>query len=462
MVASFGEEYGLNFLGKAHAQREANLCAKTTLVPHMEHNTLPENIHSKNIYIKGDNLEALRHLQKTHKGKIHCIYIDPPYNTGSQDFAYADTFGYSKEDLVHMGLSESHAQHILDNTSSSHLSHSAWLAFMWPRLSLAKILLHEQGNIFISIDEHELAHLKLLCDEIFGEENFVGQWNWFKSATPSNLSHKIKRNVEYILCYEKQRHALRYAGIKKKSASNNGLMNQSNAVSVLTFPPHVVSTGLADAIYKKGAYGTKNYAIELLEDTQVDKGYFVQEVHLRGKFKWRQEKLHKEIAKGTQLSIKTVAFSPSYEKKAYAPEVPPNVIDAKVFVDTAENAGKALKELFGNVNVFPYPKPASLLQYLISFVDNPQGIILDFFAGSGSTAEGVMRLNAADNGQRSYILVQQDAPCKAHSEAFKAGYASICDIGIERIKRSAKKIQSETEASIDYNFKIFSLESNEA
>ena len=191
--------------------------------------------------------------------------------------------------------------------------HSNWLNMMYPRLKLARNLLKDDGVIFISIDDNEVENLKKICNEIFGEENFIGQFNWYKSETPPNLSRKIKKNIEYILVYEKIINNNKYEGVQKFSKSDNGLLNQTNSVKTLTFPKNIVQTKLNNQIIKKGKYGTENYEIILEEDTEIKNNIFIKEVKLTSKFKWSQNKLIEEIDKGTVISIKTKTLSPSYD-----------------------------------------------------------------------------------------------------------------------------------------------------
>lgn len=332
------------------------------------------------ILIEGDNLEALTALTYTHEGRIDVIYIDPPYNTGNKDFVYNDSF-VDREDGYR---------------------HSKWLSFMSKRLRIAKRLLSDKGVIFISIDDNEQAQLKMLCDEVFGERNFVDIFSWNKTETPANLSLKTKKAIEYILCYTKTQNSIKFRGLNKSSTSNNGLMNQTNSEHILVFPANVVDTKLSNGIYSKGMYGTASYKIELLEDTTVEEGKFTKPVILKGKFKWGQENLEREIRKGTQVSIKTKAFSPSYEKAEYEPEVPWNLINKSFGVDTNESASTELKQIVG-AGLFDFPKPTSLIKYLINFIK--ADTILDFFAGSGTTLHATMQLNAEDGGRRQCILV---------------------------------------------------------
>lgn len=332
------------------------------------------------ILIEGDNLEALTTLSYTHEGKIDVIYIDPPYNTGNKDFIYNDSFVDAEDSF----------------------RHSKWLSFMSKRLKIAKRLLSDKGVIFISIDDNEQAQLKLLCDELFGARNFIDIFSWNKTETPANLSLKTKKAIEYILCYSKYRNTEKFRGLAKTSVSNNGLMNQTNIEHELVFPKNTVDTRLPNGIYKKGVYGTSSYRIELLEDVEVLNGYFITPVRLYGKFKWGQNYLDAEIKRGTQISIKTKVFSPSYEKKEYEPEVPWNLINRSFGVETNESASSELKAILGD-NLFDFPKPSSLIKYLMNFIN--ASIVLDFFAGSGTTLHATMQLNAEDGGRRQCILV---------------------------------------------------------
>lgn len=333
------------------------------------------------VLIEGDNLNALAALSYSHAGKIDVIYIDPPYNTGNKDFVYNDSF-VDKEDGYR---------------------HSKWLSFMNRRLRIAKKLLSEKGVIFISIDENEVAPLRLLGDKIFSEKNFVGQWNWFKSATPPALSKKIKRTIEYVLCWKTTANDYTFQGTKKVSKSNDPFTKPQNTFKILTFPKGSITCAQNDGVLRAGIYGTNKFPNELLDDLVIEKGKNANEVRFKNRFIWVQETLDKNIVEGLyiELSAKGVL---SYKRSNYAPEVPPNFIDSNVGVDTTENAGRQLQEIFGST-VFDYPKPVSLVRYLVNFTPSKDSTILDFFAGSGTTLHATMQLNAEDGGHRKCILV---------------------------------------------------------
>lgn len=356
----------------------------------------PENCPpSENMIIHGDNLVALKALLPKYEGKIKCIYIDPPYNTGNENWVYNDNVN---DPRVRKWLGQ-----IVGSEYEDLTRHDKWLCMMYPRLVLLQKLLSEDGVIFISIDDNEIANLKIICDEIFGTQNFVEIFSWVKTETPANLALKTKKAVEYIICYTKKKTSLKFKGLSKQSKSSNGLMNQTNIVHVLNFPENIVDTNLKDGIYKKGEYGTKAYNITLLQDTEVKNGFFIKPVILSGKFKWNQDYLIQSINEGTKISIKTIAFSPSYEKKEYQPEAPWNIINRSFGVDTNEIASAQLQEILPDCG-FSFPKPYTLVKYLISFID--ADIILDSFAGSGTTAHAVLNLNKEDGGNRKFILCE--------------------------------------------------------
>ncbi len=451
------ERYDFTWPGKKEAYLESARSITKTLRPVIEESVSWDE--TENLYIEGDNLDVLKLLQMSYQGAVKMIYIDPPYNTGS-DFIYADNFVQNPEEYEEeIGLYDEHGRVLFKNTESNGRFHSDWCSMIYSRLLLARNLLTEDGAIFISIDDNEVENLKKICNEVFGETNFIGQWNWYKSATPPNLSKKIKKNIEYILCYEKRYNPMRYRGLKKSSPSSNGLLNQTNRVAVLTFPAGAVESGLPDGEYKAGKYGTDNYEINLLNDVRVEKGIFTNEFQLRAKFKWGQEKLLKEIAEGTRILIRTSSFSPSYEKAAYAPEVPPNLIDKSVHVDTTEQAGKLLGALFDNTKVFDYPKPVDLLTYLIHFICGDDDIVMDFFSGSGTTGHAIMESNVLEGLHRKFILVQLPERTEKSSGAYRAGYRNICEIGKERLRRAAQKLKREhPDQESDLGFRVFRLD----
>lgn len=330
------------------------------------------------ILIEGDNLEALATLAYTHEGKIDVIYIDPPYNTGNKDFIYNDSY-VDKEDSYR---------------------HSKWLSFMSRRLKIAKKLLSDRGVIFISIDDNEQAQLKLLCDEIFSPSNFVGTYFWKRTSTPPALSYKIRRKLEYVLCYQKTDIPQRTYAQGYVDGGDAPLLNSGNPMGILQFPIGSVHFNLPDGVYS----AKSTYKMELLENVIVEHGININTFSARGHFKWGQNNLEKEVSEGTYFLIKSLQFSPRFQKSTKATKVPSNIVDDEVGVGTNEDAQKEVEAL--NVD-FNYAKPISLISYLskMPFWNEKDITILDFFAGSGTTLNATMKLNVEDGGHRQCILV---------------------------------------------------------
>lgn len=451
-IADDKEKYSFSWKGKADSLRLAQKRSTGTLRPCIEESKDWDT--TENLYIEGDNLEVLKLLQSSYLNSIKMIYIDPPYNTGS-DFVYTDDFA---DGIAH--YKEVTGQATKSNPETAGRYHTNWLNMMYPRLKLARNLLTDDGVIFISIDDNEQANLKKLCDEVFGEDNFVGKWNWYKSETPPNLSYKIKKNIEYIYAYEKHKDSVKYKGEKKNSPSNDPLTKPQNSIKKLVFPVGTISTKLKDGIIKKGTYGTDKFPNTLLFDLEIRDGRNVNEACFENKFIWTQKTLQENIDSGVEIYLSENLVL-SYKRKNYDNEVPPNFISAKQG-STIEESGKRLAELFG-VSVFDYPKPTELLKYLLRFKDDSDSIILDFFSGSATTAHAVMQLNAEDGGHRRFICVQLPEKTDEQSEAYKAGYKTICEIGKERIRRAGEKIKEEsplTTQNLDTGFNVFKLDSS--
>lgn len=329
--------------------------------------------------INSENFHALNLLQEKYQEQVKCIYIDPPYNTEKDrsegKFIYKDGF-----------------------------DHSSWCSMITDRVSTSRILMSNDGIIFSSIDDAEVNTLKYLHTEIFGQSNFIGQWNWFKSATPPNLSKKIKKNLEYILSFQNGGNDDRFVGKQKESKSDDPFTKPQNTYKELTFPAGSINAKFKDPIIEVGIYGTDKFPNELLNNVTFVNGVNANDAVFKNRFIWTQEKLTEEIGNGTVINLsKNIVLS--YKKANYDPEVPPNLIDANVGVGTTEQAGSDLLSIFGN-KVFDYPKPTNLIEYLISFCSVDDSIILDFFAGSGTTGHAVINLNREDEGRRKYILVE--------------------------------------------------------
>lgn len=368
-----------------------------------------EPVNSGNKIIHGDNLEALKALLPEYEGRIKCIYIDPPYNTGNEGWAYNDNVNDPKiRKWLEATLRARDSNTDASITTDDLARHDKWLCMMYPRLKLLHKLLQQEGIIFISIDDTELANLKIIMDEIFGAGNFVEYFSWYKTYSPSNLSNKSKKCLEYVLCYEKGKGSRRFRGLYKVNEADNPLIKSNNQVKTLRFPKAAISTTLSeDHFFKAGKYGTKINEVELHNDVWLRNGQFEDDVILSSRFIWTQENLEREIQKQTKIIFKGKSLAPRYDKAIYEPEVPRNLIDANDFVGTTEEGGIILKEIFGR-KVFDYPKTPSLISYLINFTGSDNLLVLDSFGGSGTTAHAILNLNKQDQSARKFILIEME------------------------------------------------------
>ena len=403
---------------------------------------------TENLYIKGDNLEALKILQNNYRNKIKVIYIDPPYNT-RKNFVYADSY-----------------------------TDADWCSMIYPRLLVAKELISKDGVIFISIDDNELSNLKLICDEIFGKENFITQFVYEKTQHFGRHKLNAYSNAEYILCYAK---SLRDSKIKEllvervnTEFQDAPLYNRSNNINTVIFPEKTVKFKIKDGIYKEA--NSKDY--ELLSPVKIVKGENIDPLILRFKSRWSQKKIDEEIKKGTTFLIKSKNFAirAVYGAGKTANNAPKQIIFTNKNnkfctysrfdeqVKTVETATSYLSKLFGE-NFFSYPKPVSLIKYLLSLIYDSENndfdknfIVLDFFSGSATTAQAVMELNASDDGNRKYILIQKPELFELKSTPYKKGYKTICDLGLERINKTIEQIKLQNpKPDIDNGIKVYEL-----
>ncbi|WJE43099.1 site-specific DNA-methyltransferase [Bacillus halotolerans] len=469
------EGYEMNFLGKNYAKYIADsIDTETVLVPNVENNSKPQNNKSENIYITGDNLEVLKHLRKSYTSNVACCYIDPPYNTGGDEFAYNDNFKFTKKELQDaLGIEEKEADRILNMTSSKSSSHSAWLTFMYPRLYLARELLKEDGVIFISIDENEHSQLKLLCDDIFGEENFAGEIIWKNSS--KNDQDYISMQHEYILFYVKDKK--KNSGIWKEEKEGIEEINKA-------FAEFREKHGDDwEAIHQEALewykqfsesnpiYSSKHYS--WMDERGV---YFPDNISGPNYGQYRYDIIHpitgkvcKEPASGWRYPETTmkqrikdglVHFGKDEttvpNNKTYLNNTTLQSLSSVKYKD-GRVASKQLTTLLGGKDIFTNPKDVDLIALLIKATtqSSEENIVLDFFSGSGTTAHSVMQLNANSEGNYKYILVQMAEPVKKGSEAEKHGYKTIDEIGRERINRAAQVIKENTDADIDYGFKHY-------
>lgn len=464
------EGYELNFLGKSYARFQTSTETETIISPLTDHNNKDENKNSENLYIIGDNLDALKHLLKSYSRKVKCIYIDPPYNTGSDGFVYPDSFKFDSATLSNkMGIDEEEAERIIDMRGKS--THSAWLTFMYPRLVLARELLSDDGVIFISIDDNEHANLKLICDEIFGEENFINNFTWLNNLTGRQISGiGAAKTNEPILVYSKSKDSASTFNIditfaKKympdaykgfnftieednygKYKKGDTLYNHNRKFNEETRRNLVYSIyydEINNSFHPENPDLDKTNLIEILPHKNNDG------IHKFHAWRWSKEKVINE-----QYNLIAEKKS-NGEYEIYTKNRNYNQTTLKDIITNISNGDNEISSLF-ETKVFEYPKSTLLLSTLLGTMDN--SLILDFFSGSATTAHAVMKLNAEDGGNRKYILVQLPEEIEESKPAFKAGYKTIDEIGRERIKRAAQKIKAETNADIDYGFKVVKLE----
>lgn len=457
------ESYSLNWLGKSYAQLLRNEKAHTFIQPNLDHNNQEINKNSQNLLIKGDNLEVLKHLRNAYSEKIKMIYIDPPYNTGSDGFIYQDDRKFSKEELMHLAkVSEDEAKRILDFTAKGSNSHSAWLTFIYPRLYIARELLREDGVIFISIDDNEQSQLKLLCDEIFGEENFIASLSVQLNPRGRGLDRFIARTHEYVLVYVKNSELpTSISGLEKEGSMiaeydrNDakgayrliGLRNRNQSFNPETrpnlyYPIFVSETGSVSLTqtheYKYQVYPDAPNGIKTCWTWGQDKFKNEQELLIAEKTSNEWRVFRKDYL------MKTGEIATSLAKSLW--------LDKDINNDYGK---KSIKELF-NKNVMSFPKSPYLIKKLLRIGADKDSYILDFFAGSGTTAHAMMDLNAEDNGNRQFILVQLPEETDKKSEAYKASYETIFDITKARLEKASEKIkQDNPEYEGDLGFKIF-------
>lgn len=451
------ERYRLEWPGKRESIVTANLPTTNTLRPVREDSVDFDT--TKNIYIEGDNLEVLKLLQESYLNKIKMIYIDPPYNTG-KDFVYKDNFAKTaEEELFESGQKDEYNQRLVANPETSGRYHSDWLSMMYPRLKLARNLLTEDGVIFISIDDNEVHNLRKICDEIFGEDNFVAKFIWKRRASSALSDNNVSTDHEYVLAYNKG--GLKdFLGIAKDFKSYSNPDNDTRGPWVLgdltvgmnsTMRPNQ-AYDLIDPNTKKRYPFNPNRVWAYIPESmnkliEQNKVYFPDDDQRRPMLKRFQNDLNSTFNPLSSILIDRVGLN--------------------------TEATKSIQELMGS-SLFEYSKPLSLIRTLTAQVANEdKDIVLDFFSGSATTAQAVMQLNAVDNGKRSYIMVQLPEATNEKSEAHKVGYKNICEMGEERIRRAAKKIKEEKvertkknglfadfKDEQDYGFRVFRLDSS--
>lgn len=472
-VVDGDEAYEFTWVGKKAAIVEANKPIRKTLRPCVAESKDWDN--TENLYIEGDNLEVLKLLQESYLGKVKMIYIDPPYNTGN-DFIYADDFMRSQEEEnEQMGMYDEDENRLFKNTDTNGRFHSDWCSMIYSRLMLARNLLTDDGVIFISIDEHEVETLSKICDEVFGEENHVGTIIVKSNPRGSMSTSEIASLHEYLLLYSKFRHQADVIGheLTNEMASEYKLSDGNGAYRLLGlrmrggfwrrserpnlfFPIYVNPSNCSVSLEKSNVYCEE--AVPIQPSTMED-----------GTWRWSKEKVQtdSELLIG-KLVKRGDSFSWDIYQKDYLDRGSGRRTKAKSIWDESEinyqNGAAEIKDLLGKSGIFDYSKPVYLLKQAMKMIGfHGEGIILDFFSGSATTAHAVMQLNAEDGGHRKFIMVQLPEKCDEASEAYKAGYKTICEIGKERIRRAGEKIKSEIDVvhKDDYAALVQSQQSND-
>ena len=421
------ERYQFTWPDKKKSVLLANAPINKTLRPCREESVDFDT--TENLYIEGDNLEVLKLLQETYLGKIKMIYIDPPYNTGN-DFVYEDDFAQNADEyLANSGQFDEDGNRMVQNTESNGRFHTDWLNMIYPRLKLAKDLLSDDGIIFISIDDNELENLKKICEEIFGESNFVANIVWKHTQQSKNDELYFSRQYNHTVVYAKNKSCLHRFYFERTDEDNKNYSNPDNDPK---------------GMWRSGDVRSPNYRKTLCYDIVAPNGNIIK-APANG-WRWSEESIKEKLSRG---EIKFKDDFSGIIRKIYLCDqpgrTPENLWEGSRF-GTTRQAAAMIKELFDGIQVFDTPKPIELLRsmMIIALKDN-NAIVLDFFSGSATTAHAVMQLNAEDGGHRKFIMVQLPEATDEKSEAYKAGYKTICEIGKERIRRAGQKILNECE-----------------
>ena len=442
------ERYQFTWPDKRKAILAANAPISATLRPCPEESVDFDT--TQNLYIEGDNLDVLKCLKETYLHKVKMIYIDPPYNTGN-DFVYNDDLAESaSEYLANSGQFDEQGNRLVTNTESNGRFHTVWLNMIYPRLKVARDFLTEDGVIFISIDDNEAKNLKNITDEVFGERNFLAQVVWERAYSPINLMKHFSPSHDYILCYAKNIDSAVCHGIGRSNEANGRYSNPDN-------DPR--------GVWKASDLSVGPAVQENIYPVTTPSGRIVEPPAGRS---WRlSRKAFRE-----RLEDNRIWFGPNGDNvpamKRFLSElrktgITPMTIWKYTEVDHSQGATQKLAKLFDGKKYFDYPKPVSLIERCLQLYSDKDSLILDFFSGSATTAHAVMQLNAEDGGNRKYIMVQLPELTDEKSEAYKAGYKNICEIGKERIRRAGAKIKEENPEkaqNLDTGFRVLKLDSS--
>lgn len=421
--------FSFNWSGKKQAQALANQPSAAALRPSMEDSKNWDN--TQNVYIEGDNLEVLKLLQKSYYGQIKMIYIDPPYNTG-KDFVYKDNFHDNVKNYLQLtGQVDDEGNKISTNTDKSGRYHTDWLNMMYPRLKLARNLLKDDGVIFISIDDNEVHNLRKICDEIFGEDNFITNIIWNHTSQSKNDERHFSRQYNNTLCYSRNIAIVNNFYFQRSDEDNRNYANPDNDPK---------------GLWRNGDVRSPNYRKTLCFPIVAPNGNVINAPE--NGWRWSEQSIKEKIDTGEILFKNDFT---GIVRKIYLVDqigrTPENLWSGEKF-GTTRQATAEIKDLFEQKQVFDTPKPKELIMKMLEILANRHNndIILDFFSGSATTAHAVMQLNAEDGGNRKYICVQLPEATSPDSEAYKAGYKNICEIGKERIRRAGEKVLAEWQA----------------
>jgi len=438
------ERYQFTWPDKRNAIRLANAPTTDTLRPCREESVDFDT--TQNLYIEGDNLQVLKLLRENYLGKVKMIYIDPPYNTGN-DFVYNDDFSQSAGEYMHnSGQEDEEGNRLVANTESNGRFHTDWLNMIYPRLKVAKDLLSEDGVIFISIDDNEEENLRKICNEIYGEHNFLADIVWKHTQQSKNDELHFSRQYNHTLCFCKKIDNLHRFYFSRTEEDNKNYSNPDNDPK---------------GLWRSGDVRSPNYRKTLCFDIIAPNGNIIKAPD--NGWRWSEESIKEKIGSGE------IIFKKDYSgiiRKIYLCDqegrTPENLWEGVRF-GTTRTAAAVIKSLFDNKQVFDTPKPHELIMRMMEIVTVEDSIILDFFSGSATTAHAVMQFNAEDGGKRKFIMVQLPESTDEKSEAYKAGYKNICEIGKERIRRAGKKIKEEsplTTQDLDTGFRVLKLDSS--
>ena len=444
IVEGPAERYQFTWPDKRNAIRLANAPTTDTLRPCREESVDFDN--TQNLYIEGDNLEVLKLLRENYLGKVKMIYIDPPYNTGN-DFVYNDDFAQTTGDYVHnSGQEDEEGNRLVANTESNGRFHTDWLNMIYPRLKVAKDLLSEDGVIFISIDDNEEENLRRICNEVLGEHNFLADVVWKHTQQSKNDELHFSRQYNHTLSYCKNINGLHRFYFARTEEDNKNYSNPDNDPK---------------GLWRSGDVRSPNYRKTLCYDIIAPNGSVIKAPE--NGWRWSEDSVKEKIASGE------IIFKKDYSgiiRKIYLSDqegrTPENLWEGPRF-GTTRTAAAMIKELFEGKQVFDTPKPHELIMRMMEIATRKESIVLDFFSGSATTAHAVMQLNAEDGGNRKFIMVQLPEATDEKSEAYKAGYKNICEIGKERIRRAGKKIKEEsplTTQNLDTGFRVLKLDSS--